>query len=91
MPELVAGCVPLIDGSIDVIICGIAVGKPVEKECIERKPPVGWRRKVCVVRSFCRVVERVDGLLILVEIVVDIGGVVSEPMCDGNQEADQQL
>ena len=56
--------------AINVVVRGISIDESVKEQCIEREAPVLRRRSVFVVCPFSRVFQRVDCLLISIQIVV---------------------
>ena len=50
--KLVGHIVVLEDSSIGLIISWVAVYKAIQCQRIERKTPVGWRRKECMIVPF---------------------------------------
>ena len=56
--------------AIDVVVRWISIYEPVEKESVEWKTPVLWRRSELMVFPDARVFQRMAGLLVCVEVVL---------------------
>lgn len=76
MTHLIRLQVVLEEGTIDIIVFGIAVDEPVQEESIYRGPPVIRRGEICVIRPVNPVVCGVGRGLVLVEIVLEEGLIV---------------
>ena len=62
---------------IDVVVSRVAIDETIEENCIEGKPPVLGRGCKGVVSSLAPVTERVDSVLVLVQIVQNVRWVIS--------------
>lgn len=74
------------DGAINVIVGWVAIDKAIEKESVERKAPVCGGRREFVTLPFAGIVKRIDGFLILIQIVVDITFIITKG--SASREAD---
>lgn len=65
-------------GGIGVVVCWIAIDESVQKQGVEWEPPV--RRGGCILVSFpfSPVIDRIGCCLVLIQVVLHIGWVVSE-------------
>lgn len=64
--------------AINVVISRVAINEAIEEKRVKREAPVLGRRSVVVTLPLAGVVERVDGLLICVQIIVDITVIVTK-------------
>lgn len=76
--------------AVDVIVGRVAVDEAIEKESIERKAPVLWRRSEGVVLPFSAVVKRMDSVLVGVQVVVDITFIVTKGSAPREADGDNE-
>lgn len=84
--HLVGGEVMFKEGAINVIVGRVAVDEAIEEKSVERKAPVLGGGIEFVVLPHTGVLEWVDGVLVRVQIVVDITFIVTIGSASGEAE-----
>ena len=86
MPHLVGIWIMFVCRAVCVVIRGVPVDEPVKEQRIKGEPPVRGRRMVLVTGPFSPVVERIHCGLVLIEVVLRKGRIVSQCPAIGNEE-----
>ena len=76
VPQLITRDIVFKHCAVDVVVCRIAIHKPVQKEGVEGEPPIVRRSSIGMILPFARVLKRVESLLVRVQVPVELSFVV---------------